>query len=241
MRWMVQLAGDTSDLSTLAQSFTGTDVNLLHDGQNYVLTSDTFQDVDDANTIRAKAENIVELLNGATRLALDAGQAIRIGAVYRDRLDGTREICAFFEPLVIHCRAIAPTVKGTHADGTVKEFHRADLVRAWSRLALSDNAVGNVLRILGSRTLDWVNLYRIFEIVATDVGGKNSIAANGWATINSMNLFKHTANSPGALGLEARHGALSSQPPPKPMTISEARSLVNSIIVPWLGTKVDNP
>ena len=56
MAWMVQLVGDTSDLSVLAQSLTGTDVNVSHDGQNYVLKADTFQDGDDANTIRQKAK-----------------------------------------------------------------------------------------------------------------------------------------------------------------------------------------
>ena len=153
MTWVIQLAGDTSDLSALAQSLTGTGVNLSHDGQNYVLTSDTFQDVDDANTIREKAENIVYLLNGATRLALNAGQSIRVGAAYRSRSDGTREIVAFVEPAVIHFRAMAPTVKVTHADGTAEEFHPADPVRTWMPLALSDDAIANVFRILSSGTL----------------------------------------------------------------------------------------
>lgn len=241
MTWMVQLAGDTSDLSTLAQSLTGTDVNVSRDGQNYVLASDTFQDADDANNIRDKAGNIVDLLNGATRLALGAGHSIRVGAAYRYRQDGTRDIFGFVKPAVLHYRAITPTVMVTHADGTIEELHPADPVRTWMPLALSDDAIANVLRIVSSGTLDWVNLYRIFEIIAADVGGLDSIAANGWATKNSMTLFKRTANSPGAIGLEARHGARFNQPPAHPMTISEARSLVNSIVHAWLRTKSANP
>ena len=79
---------------------------------------------------------------------------------------------------------MAPTVKVTRADGTVEEFHPADPVRVWMPLALSDDSIANVFRILSSGTLDWVNLYRIFEIIAADVGGLDSIAANGWATKN---------------------------------------------------------
>lgn len=241
MAWTVQLAGDATDLSALAQSLTGADINVSHDGQNYILTSDRFQPSDDAQTIRQNAEQMVELLNGASRLVLDATQSIRVGAVYRHRDDGTREIFAFPEPAVIRFRAISPTVKLTHADGTVEEFHPADPITQWMPVALSDDAVANVLRIVSSGTLDWVNLYRIFEIITADVGGLDAIANNDWATKTSMKLFKHTANSPGALGLDARHGAESTQPPPKPMTISEARSLMNSIVHAWLRIKTGSP
>lgn len=237
MTWMVQLAGDTSDFSALAQSLTETDTNVSYDGQDYILTSDRFASADDAAAVRQKAEDMVALLNGGSRLALDATQSIRVGAVYRRRDDGRRDIFVFAEPAVIRFRAISPTVKVTHADGTVEEFHPADPVKQWMVLALSNDDVANVFRILSSGTLDWVNLYRIFEIIAADVGGLDSVVSNGWGTRTSMKLFKHTANSPCALGLDARHGAETAQPPPKPMTISEARTLINSIIHAWLRAK----
>lgn len=235
--WMVQLAGDTSDLASLAQSLTGSDVNVSHDGQDYVLTSDRFASSDEAAAVRQKAEDMIAVLNGASRLALDATQAIRVGAVYRRREDGKRELFFFLEPAVIRFRVIAPTVKVTRADGTVEEFHPADPVKQWSTLALMNDAIANVFRILAGGTLDWVNLYRIFEIIGGDVGRSDSIATNGWATKESMRLFKHTANSPGALGIDARHGAETTQPPTNPMTISEARTLINSIIYAWLRSK----
>ena len=237
MTWMVYLAGDTSGLSALAQSLTGTDINVSHDGQDYILTSDRFTPADDAAVVRQKAEDMVALLNGGSRLALDATQSIRVGAVYRRRDDGLRDIFVFPEPLVIQFRVISPTVKVTHTDGTVEEFHPADPVKLWVALALSNDAVANVFRLLSSGTLDWVNLYRIFEIIAADVGGLDAIASDGWGTKASMKLFKHTANSPSALGLDARHGAETTQPPPQPMLISEARTLINSLIHAWLRAK----
>lgn len=237
MTWMVQLTGDTADLAALAQSLTGADVNVAHDGQDYVLTSAGFQPSDDAQTIRQNAEQIVELLNGASRLALDATRSIRVGAVYGCRDDGTRAIFVFQEPAVIRVRAISPTVKMTYPDGTIQEFHPADPITRWMALALSDDSVAKVLRIISSGTLDWVNLYRIFENIAEDVDGIDGIASSGWATKPSMKLFKYTANSPGALGLDARHGAESTQAPSMPMTIAEARSLVNSIVHAWLRAK----
>jgi hypothetical protein len=239
--WVVQLAGDTCDLAALAQSLTGSDINISHDGQDYVLMSDQFADSDEAGMVRQKAEGLVAVLNGASRLALDAVQSIRVGAVYRRREDGRRDIFMFAEPAVIRFRASAPTVRLTHADGTVEEFHPADPVRHWAGFALRNDAIANVFRILAGGTLDWVNLYRILEIVDSDVGGLDAIDANGWATRASMRLFKHTANSPGALGLDARHGAEATQPPKLPMIISEARALVNSILHAWLRSKAAGP
>jgi hypothetical protein len=235
--WVVQLAGDATDLAALAQSLTGKDINISHDGQDYVLVSDQFGEKDDAGAVRQKAEELVAVLNGASRLALDSIQSIRVGAVYRRREDGKRDIFVFPEPAVIRFRAFAPTVKLTHADGSVEEFHPADPVKQWAGVALKSDAVTNVFRIIAGGTLDWVNLYRVLEVVGSDVGGLDAIDANGWATKSSMRLFKYTANSPGALGLDARHGAETTQPPKHPMTISEARALVNSIVHAWLRSK----
>jgi hypothetical protein len=128
-------------------------------------------------------------------------------------------------------------VRLTHADGTVEEFHPADPVKQWAGLALKNDAVANVFRIFAVGTLNWINLYRILEIVGSDAGGLDAIVVQGWATKSSMSLFKHTSNSPGALGLDARHGAEATQPPKHPMDVSEARALVNSIVHAWLRSK----
>jgi hypothetical protein len=45
-------------------------------------------------------------------------------------------------------------------------------------------AVGEVLEIVGKPApqLDWFDLYKVYEIICDDVGGKYAIIANGWAT-----------------------------------------------------------
>jgi hypothetical protein len=232
--WVVQLAGNTGDLAALAKSLTGADIHISHDGQDYVLMSDQFAESDEAGAVHRKAEELVAFLNGASRLALDTIQLIRVGAVYRRRDDGKSDTFVFLEPAVSRSSTFAPTVELTYVDGTVEKFHPADPVKEWARLWLKNEKIANVFRILAGGTLDWVSLYRIFEIVRDDVGGLDAIKANGWATKKSMSLFKRTANSPGATGLDSRHGVESTQPPSHPMTISEARALVNSIVHAWL-------
>lgn len=235
--WVVQLVGEESDLAALAQSFTGPDITISRDGQNYALVSEQFDENADARAVREQAEAFVAVLNGASRLALEAIESIRVGTVYRRREDGLRDAFVFAEPAVIRFRGFTPTVTLTHVDGSVEKFRPADPVKLWADVAAKNDAVRSVLLLIGAGALDWVNLYRILELVQSDAGGVNAIVANGWATSSSLKLFKHTANSPGALGLDARHGAEATLPPKHPMTISEARAMMNSIVQAWLRGK----
>ena len=237
MKWAIQLLGDTSDLSALAKTLIGSDVNVTHDGKDYLMTSDRFDGPEDAAAIHASAKEIVAVLSGACRLALDATQPLKVGAVHRCHPDGRRDVIVFPEPAAIRCRLISPTVKLTHNDGSVEEFNPADPVKHWMELALSCDAVAKVFHLLSAGTLDWVNLNRIIEIVKADVGGWDAIADNGWAAEKSAELFTRTANSPDAAGLESRHGSSTKKPPRKPMLISEARSLTSSIVHAWLRSK----
>lgn len=127
--WSVQLTGDRYDLAAIARSFSGSDINITHDGQEYLLTSKRFASLQEAGEVRRDAEEIVRILNGASRIALDVTESIRVGAVYRSKEDGKRATFVFAEPAVIRFRVIAPTVTLTRADGTVEEFQPADPVR----------------------------------------------------------------------------------------------------------------
>jgi hypothetical protein len=237
MTWYVQLSGDPHDISALSHSINGPDIAVVRDGADYFLTISDMPPDADARSVVDRGGRIVEVMNGAARLALDARQPLRIGSVHRRNANGGRDIFVFPEPAVIHVRAFAPTVTVTRADGSVEVARPADPVADWTRLAASDEAVANALRLIGNGELDWVNLYRVFEIVCADAGGIGKITSNGWSTKQSIALFKHTANSPGALGLDARHGAESTAPPSKPMPISEARALVRAIVHAWLRSK----
>lgn len=236
--WLVRLVGDASTLASLAQSLTNSSLRILQEREEYFLASDRFALSDDANAVYQSAKEVVEILNGASKLGLDAVPSITLGPLLWQRKDGIRDTFLFPEPVTITFHVIAPSVRLTSPDGTVEESRPADAVREWTELALKNDAIANVFRLLGSGTLDWVNLYRIFEIVCSDIEGLNVIEAKGWATKASMTLFKHTANSPSASGLDARHGAETQQPPMRPMSISEARALMSTIVHAWLRDKI---
>jgi len=73
--------------------------------------------------------------------------------------------------------------------------------------------------------------------VRDDIGGLKEIVERGWATKASLELMERTANSPGAVGLEARHGVERTEPPRRPMLLADARNMIRSISIAWLDRK----
>ena len=241
MGWEVCLTGDAADLGMLAGSFTRPDFAISKSGEEFLLTSPEFEALNAADKIRDRAVVFIELLNGAARLALESRTPVGIGGVNRRHPDGCRDVVVFPEPGVFHCRLLAPSLTVTHLDGSTETYHPADPIRDWIKLASTDNAVEKALKLLSSGVWDWVNLYRVLEVVKVDCKGFKNIEGNGWATIKAMERFKRTANSWGAVGKEARHAAESTMPPSKPMSLPEAKSLVLGIVQSWLCAKVTAP
>jgi len=236
MAWEVSLVGDATDLAMLEQSFHGPDLTISNRGEEYVLTSPVFEALGQAAPIRERARGLLELLNGACRMALDSRTLIRDGAVVFQHPDGRRHMHVSLESVIAHCRAsLSYTI--THCDGTSETYHPADPVREWLGLAETDAAVAKVLRLMSSGVWDWVNLYRIYEVVEEDYGGIRHVVSKGWATKKAIRLFKQTANSSEAIGADARHGSRSTTPPPMPMSPPEAKSLIQTIVQSWLRAK----
>lgn len=101
------------------------------------------------------------------------------------------------------------------------------------RTALIDTDVRAVLKLLSQHRKSWVELYRIYEKIAGPLGGDQEVRSLGWASRESIRKFKHTANSPGAVGDLARHGHLSSDAPNEPMSLVEAQLFIRSIVTRW--------
>jgi hypothetical protein len=56
MIWKVHHVGDTYDLSQLTMSLTGPDINLACEGDEYLLTSDRFNELDDVGAVFKEAQ-----------------------------------------------------------------------------------------------------------------------------------------------------------------------------------------
>jgi hypothetical protein len=191
MKWRVILNGDPLDLKMLAESFTKAEALIRNEGDNYTLSSSEFESPvapenlgEHVKSVTDKAKAIVEWINGALVLALGSNVPVTMGAAYELGPKGDRKIYLSMHAQA-HCRAFA-VGQVVHPDGTVEESRPADPVRNWSELAARDKAVADVLCLIGTKPSDWVNLYRVYEIVKEDSGG---IERRGWATEAAIRAY----------------------------------------------------
>lgn len=234
MTWLIELLGDRADLGELVRAVSLSSVAVVRQDETYFLQLSDLDPEIEARAVVDKARDLLSILNGALRLGFDARESVQLGSVHR-LLDGARAYFLIAEPAVLRIRGFAPTI--TRADGTTEAIPPGEPVRELTRLAMSDAAVANVLRLVSDGDLSWGDLYRAVEIIEENIGGLGVITDREWCTKKSIKLFKHTANSPGALGLDARHGVERTVPPAAPMGIVEARTLVLSIVHAWLREK----
>lgn len=233
MAWQVQLKGNGLDLLELSKCLTDPALKIRKSGGNYVLESIRFDSIHDSELVSELSHRLLALIYGAGRLAFGIERRITIGGIVELR-EGKR---IFHESLrdALEIRATM-SVEITRGDGTVEIRLPADNVAGWVSLAESDERVAKVLRLIGPGITSFAELYKVFEVIADDVGGR--IWDEKWASKDDVRRFKHTANSPGALGDDARHGAEHTTPPVNPMPWHEAAALVRKVILEWIGFKM---
>lgn len=236
MHWCVEVFGDRADLNMLADSMSGLSTSITKEADKFILRSNAFDVLDVPRTVAEKAKEILAALSGSTRLILGGHTSMSVGGIYRVGDNGGRDIFLIAEPGTYQMRGFAPTMVVTRSNGT-EEIHRpADGIPSWLALATTDDAVAKALRLRDEDSLGWVELYRIYEVIESDIG-RSAILANGWASDADIRLFKHTANSVAATGDQARHGKETTTPPAKPLTLWEARTLVDALLRAWLAYK----
>jgi hypothetical protein len=235
MKWEVQLNGDTHDLRELAKSLTNDELRIIERDQQFFLETVRFSKLTSSDEVTSVTSDILPILTGAVRLSLGGRTPLQIANIAKVREDGGRDIFVSVSD-TIHVRATVG-VEITRSDGSIEVLNPADKVFNWVSIAFSNDNVAKALRLLGANEHDWVSLYRLYEVIEADVGGIDKIASEGWATKKAIRRFKHTANSPGAIGDSARHGKESSEPPVEPMDLGEAVPLVEVILHNWLRSK----
>jgi len=228
MNWSARLSGHDFDLETLAEAFGVGEPKVSRDADgNYILESAEFDDCATAVEVKERAEGLLLRMNGAAR-AMDL--------TFRPvSLDGY-----FKNAIGLHAIVVGGTVtaRGKAYAAVVTGVTTAPLpapaASAWTTLAKASTNVDDALRLLSAAELDWVTLYKLFEIVKHDVGGANAIAHAGWATNAQLSAFTASANRPDVSGDGARHARLPGGPPKKVLALADARQLVQHLVKSWL-------
>lgn len=236
MKWELQLTGDVFDLGELSKSLVDDELRVRERNGQYFLESNRFETVTTPEEVASLAKEILQVLTGAVRLSLGGRTPLHVANTARLLPGGTRDVFLTLSE-TIHARTTMDA-EIVRADGKTEVVGPADRVPGWVRLGLADSKVAKALRLLGTDEQNWVSLYRLYEVIEEDVGGLDQIVKCGWAAKTALRRFKHTANSPSAVGGTSRHGKESTTPPADPMDIGEARALVELILHNWLRSKV---
>lgn len=236
MKWDVQIGGDTNDLRDLSKSLKADELRVFEKNGQYYLESSRFASLSTPEQVESAASEIMQILTGAVHLALGGKKPLVILNVARVKEDGEREVFVFLSDTAHGRDSLSIQTEG--ANGIMEVIHPADTVPDWVSLGLRDSKVAKALRLLGTEENDWVSLYRIYEVIENDTGGMDAIVDKSWTTKASIKRFKHTANSPSAVGDASRHGKESTVPPPNPMELGEARALVQVLLHNWLRSKL---
>jgi hypothetical protein len=109
-------------------------------------------------------------------------------------------------------------------------------IRFWLEASRNDSNIAKIISLFNN-DLDWVNLYRIYEVIRDDCGGEKDLRDLCGISNSQLTQFTRTANHPEVTGITARHGSLSSEPPTNPMLLEEARQFIKAIMDCWITHK----
>lgn len=249
-RWRVRLKGETMDLEDLVELITSPDLRVVKEGADFFLESATLERLGGSVEVFEEAQRLLPQLNGAGKLKrrafrdvdvdvhliefpADGGERkeIVLGGSITPRARVTHVVV---QPatLEVRARVPAPTIV---VDGQPMSPEPGTLeTDRWLELAARDRDVADALEVFGSRPHDWVNLYRVLEIIE----GRTDVVVGGWASRTEVERFTRTANHPRAAGPNARHARSTAQPPPRPMTPAEGVEFVRRIVTGWLGSLI---
>ena len=235
-KWIAAISGNDADLAELQKSLVGPDLRVSHQHGSYVLESSRFDLLATPEQVQSRANEILEVLSGASRVAFGLISPLSASWVATINDDGSRNVYMTVTERVAFRDTVSVVI--TREDGTVETINPADEVPRIAAVAEKYTNAAEVLKLLAKGIDDWVNLYRIYEIIKRDMGGDKKITDQGWTTNGQLNNFRHTANSPDSIGHDARHGVQTNDPPSDPMELSAAKGLIKHVAQKWLESKV---
>lgn len=225
--WLAALRGDDHELRQLAEHLASDELRLHTLGAEWVAYTSRLQHHTTGRGFHDQAiSDLLPLLGTLGRRIEPHGVDIQLGPVLRLQPDGKLDTNIFAAMAALEAGGLPAMICGESG---------ADQI---ARLAWSRPEVMQVLRFRESPDRDlWSGLYRVVEGVAEDMGGDPVLVRMDWTSRNWLTLFGRTANS-SAAGPSGRHGRTKFDPPPKPMTLEEARRGVREIFNRWIDWKL---
>jgi hypothetical protein len=232
--WRAHIQGEQFDLQELRESLAGHDPNIIVDGPNFYVTSTEWNQLEAAEVLQ-RAKELIQRLEDVAHLYSADTTPLKIGGLVRIDEEGRKHHILIAEAGAYaisgsRARAIA-TVSGAKATVEVKQEHQ--IIRHL-RLSRERPDVRDALTFF--RQGDWFNLYKAYELVGDDVGGKTGIASKKFISADDLRRFTGTAQSREQLGDSARHASKQYNGAEPPMSPQEARDTIRTLLRKWIDS-----
>ena len=232
--WIIPLIGHQFDLEDLPYWLDGQDVHVVLRNDTFVLVIPSAIVSEDYEPVREYAEEQLQLINGIGRLLSPSFQPLSLSdKIFGLDANGTTTQ-TIFAVNKAESREKAGTVRAI-LGGNIQPDPRKGTAMPFIKAASISPLAKDALIIVGRPTLTWSELYILFELVQSDIGGK--MFEIGWISKYDADLFTYTANSYRALRTNGRHGKDRGVPPRKPLRQHTAEKLIRDLVLNWLQYK----
>jgi hypothetical protein len=222
--WYVTLTGDGPVLELLSAEKSS---SIEKTSNEFVLKIKEFENCNTANDVRKFACEYLDTLNGIIFLEGGIRSAIKVNSVYKINNDNSRNIYLFTEPDVIHLRGYAPTITINRNSGeSIVSTPYQTTFRAVDKSRF-DEPLQKILNQIKNGQFDFPVLSNIIEILQSAKGAK----LYDWEPKSRVDLLKRTSQS-------YRHGITRFDPPPNPMSLSDAQEITKHLIKRYIAELV---
>ena len=231
MKWLVLLDVKKSDFDNLSNLLRSSDeFSVITENSKYYLTSSRWESLTNVSDVYWEATKPLQDISAVARIQFTGFPLLKPDIICEVDEEGKRQRWV----------AGSATIRVDSSSFSIQLEGGQDIIRnlefeSWMKLAEEDETVKNVFRQITEFDRNWINLYKVYEIVNKDAGKKK---IQQW-TKDKIGDFKRTANSQKAIGDDARHGVDDNDPPKEPMSLSEAKALIMTLPQKWLLWKCE--
>lgn len=236
-----KLEGHAFDLDALVELFRVGEPKVGKEDDGYYLTSSDLDGLmDDGGRLFEAATRLLQRVTGVARMLDSSFRPVTLpGTFVEDDGTGTgrRHHVVQADTAVARSKACAVIVSTGDEQSLASEPPPPPPPEGppYIQLASSHPDVAEALEILGkpSVSLNWVDLYKLYEIVRDRVGNEQSLKAKKWVPNGELSAFKASANRPDVSGSGARHARMGGGPPKLTMTLAEGETFIRRLVVAW--------
>lgn len=238
MKRLVLLEVKKSDFDNLSNLLRSSDeFSLITENSKYYLTSSHWESLTNTSDVYWEATKILQDISALAMISFPGFPPLKPDTICEVDEEGKR-----------HNRvALSATINvGSSCSVSIQLEGGQDIIPilefdSWRKLVEEDEIVKDVFRQFREFDPNWINFYKIYEIVKKDAGeiNKKIDRIEQWITKDKIRQFKHTANSRRAIGDDARYGVDDNDPPKEPMSLSEAKALIMTLLQKWLQWKCE--